>query len=729
MSFVYEFNVNNLNEIYEIDKVAKQANGSALLQCDNTVILATVVVDETKTVDEDFLPLTVQYVEKSYAAGKIPGGFIKRETKPGEFETLTARIVDRSLRPLFPKGYRYNTVINVIVLSADKNSDLQVLALNAASSALYNSSIPINKSVCGVRVAKKDGQLVINPRLSDLEKSTLDLYIAGTSDELLMIEMKVNSTLEQLEPISIDTDFVSSAVKTIHKTNEMNEDELVEAIDFASNAIKLATDTYAKAFDTNKKEELALQYIVSQENQEIVELVNSQFLGDVRNAITQMAKSERNIELKKVSLKVQECAKDKEWSLDEIIKVVEKAKKRLVREMILNEGLRADGRGCKDVRKIDIETNILPSAHSSALFTRGQTQALVVATLGNERDAQMYEVLTDKNTRTEPFMVQYNFPPFSVGEAGILSAPSRRELGHGNLAKRAIEPTLPKNCPFTVRLVSEILESNGSSSMATVCGGSLALKSADIDVSALVAGVAMGLVMEGDKYAILTDIMGLEDHDGDMDFKVAGTKDGITALQMDIKLGGIDLGLLKEALYQAKDGRVHILSLMEEASKKIVINENALPSSAIFKIDPSKVIEIIGQAGKNIKEIIEKFGVAIDLDKKSGEVKITSTSKAKVKAAQEHIVSIAKKDKEDIKFDDLYQPNGIYKGVVKRICEFGAFVELPKGGEGLIHISKLSDKRVNKVEDLLAIKQAIDVKVVTVSKDRIELAHKDYEIK
>jgi polyribonucleotide nucleotidyltransferase len=566
--------------------------------------------------------------------------------------------------------------------------------------------------------------------MSELEKSSLDLYIAGTSDELLMIEMKVNSTIESVDLSSVDAEMTNATVPTLHKTNELDEEELVEAIDFASKAIKEATDTYSQAFDTNKKEQLVLEYAVENENEELVSFVRDGFLDDIKIAVQRMAKSERNVEIQNVAKKVlaTDTATAKEWTLEDIIKTVEKVKKSVVRDMILTDGVRADGRHCKEVRQIDIETNILPSAHASTLFTRGQTQALVVATLGNERDAQMYEVLCDKTPRNETFMVHYNFPPFSVGEAGFLGAPSRRELGHGNLAKRALEPTINKNCPFTVRLVSEILESNGSSSMATVCGGSLALKAADIEISDMVAGVAMGLVMEDDKYAVLTDIMGLEDHDGDMDFKVAGTKNGITALQMDIKLGGIELSLLKEALEQAKEARLHILGLMEDAGQEIVHSE-CLPSTSIFSIDPSKVGDIIGQAGKNIKEIIEKFGVAIDLNKKDGSVKITAESKSRVKAAQDHIVSIAAKAKETLKFDKLYEADSVYKGKVMRICDFGAFIELPKGGEGLLHISKISKKRVNKVDDVLSVNDEVDVKVVSASKDRIELAHKDYEIK
>ena len=383
--------------------------------------------------------------------------------------------------------------------------------------------------------------------------------------------------------------------------------------------------------------------------------------------------------------------------------------------MVLEESVRADGRGLKEVRPISIDTNFLPNAHSSVLFTRGQTQALVVATLGGDMDAQSYELLTDKASSKERFMVHYNFPPFSVGEASSISAPGRRELGHGNLAKRALEASIINGDMRTIRLVSEILESNGSSSMATVCGGSLALVAAGIECTSLVAGVAMGLVCENDKYAVLTDIMGLEDHDGDMDFKVAGSRHGITAMQMDIKLGGLNMQILKDALNQAKEARNHILNLMEEAREKIILNESVLPSSQIFSIEPSKIIEVIGQAGKTIKEIIEKFGVAIDLNRENGEVKVSGSNKEKVEAAKEHILKITKN------LQDIYKVGDIYQGKVKKVVEFGAFVELPEGYDGLLHISKITNSRDEKASDVLSVGEMVEVEVLSLNKNKVEL--------
>ncbi|MFY9094140.1 polyribonucleotide nucleotidyltransferase, partial [Aliarcobacter butzleri] len=416
-----------------------------------------------------------------------------------------------------------------------------------------------------------------------------------------------------------------------------------------------------------------------------------------------------------------------EIEFNTIYEAVSVVKREIVRAMIVNERVRADGRGLKDVRPISIETNILPSTHSSCLFTRGETQALVIGTIAGPKDGQMYEVLTDKSTSMENFMVHYNFPGFSVGEAKPMFGVGRRELGHGNLAKKALEATIDKDYNETVRLVSEILESNGSSSMATVCGGSLALKAAGIPISDLVAGVAMGMVVENDKYAILTDIMGLEDHDGDMDFKVAGTSKGITALQMDIKLGGIELSVLKEALLQAKEGRTHILSLMKDAEKDIVPS-NALPLIEQFAIDPSKIMVVIGKAGATIKEIIEKFTVSIDLDKENGTVKVSGGNKQNILDACEHIKTISnnaslKKDaSKNIDFEKLYSEDEVVIGKVERLADFGAFILLPKGGEGLLHISKISKDRVKNVADVLSIGQELEVKVLKVKKDRIELS-------
>ena len=668
----YSIEVNNQVEIFDINKVAKQAAGAVLLRVKNTVVLATVARDDVQ-VTEDFLPLTVQYIEKAYAAGKIPGGYVKRETKPGDFETLTSRIIDRSLRPLFPKGYAYPTQIVVMVLSADPEVDLQVVGLNAASVALYLSDIPVNRPVCGVRVGYIDGNFVVNPSNSELKSSALDLYVAGTKDELLMIEMRsLAQKTSQIVPIvAIDPMMDPSLNDNIiakQEMNEFSEEKMVEAIEFAGKAILRASSAYEEAFSAHKKEDANLELKPEIENENVAIYIKEFYASDVKNAINQMAKSERASELNKIAKQIlsDEVAQKEGWSEAVIANALAKFKKKIVREQIINEGIRADGRRLDEVRPISIETNVLPNAHGSCLFTRGQTQALVVATLGTDSDAQMYDVLTEKTALIEKFMFNYNFPGFSVGEASPLKAPGRRELGHGNLAKRALAPSIDDDSPYTIRVVSEILESNGSSSMASVCGGSLALRAAGVQTQKLVAGVAMGLVFEGDRHAVLTDIMGLEDHDGDMDFKVAGTDEGITALQMDIKLGGISLEVLKEALAQARRGREHILNLMREADNKIKVNDEILPKLELFSVDPSKIVEIIGQAGKTIKEIIEKFDVAIDLDREKGEVKIAGGAKKNVDAAKDYIIQITSR-------------------------EGSKFGKKPFGGgvDGLLHISKV----------------------------------------
>ena len=702
----YSIEVNNQVEIFDLNKVAKQASGAVLLRVKNTVVLATVAREDVQ-VEEDFLPLTVQYIEKAYAAGKIPGGYVKRETKPGDFETLTARIIDRSLRPLFPKGYAYPTQIVVMVLSADPEVDLQVVSLNAASVALYLSDIPVNRPVCGVRVGYIDDKFVINPSNSELKQSAIDLYIAGTKDELLMIEMRSlpQQTTQLIPMVAIEPMIdpsLSDSMAQKQVMNEFSEDKMVEAIDFAGKAILRASSAYEEAFKEHKKEDAALELKPEIENENIAIYIDKFYKAEVKNAINQMAKSERASELGKIAKQISsdEVAQKEGWDEAVISNVLGKYKKKIVREQIINEGVRADGRGLEEVRPISIETNVLPNAHGSCLFTRGQTQALVVATLGTDSDAQMYDILTEKAPLVEKFMFNYNFPGFSVGEASPLKAPGRRELGHGNLAKRALAPSIDLASPYTIRVVSEILESNGSSSMASVCGGSLALRAAGVNTQKLVAGVAMGLIFEGDKHAVLTDIMGLEDHDGDMDFKVAGTSDGITALQMDIKLGGISLEVLKEALYQARRGREHILALMTQADKNIEINEDVLPKLELFNVDPSKIVDIIGQAGKTIKEIIEKFEVSIDLDREKGEVKIAGGAKKNVDAAKDYIISITSKensrsfgkkpfkhDKERVK--PTFNIGDEFTGSVKSVVDFGVFVELKDGVDGLLHISKI----------------------------------------
>jgi len=723
-----KYNVNielqNKIESYSFDEVARQANGSAWIKSGDSVILATVVIDETEIVKDDFLPLTVQYIEKTYAAGKIPGGFFKRETKPSDFETLTSRIIDRSLRPLFPKGFGHPTQITIMTFSADSDADLQALALKAASAALYTSDIDINTSISAIRAGKIDGELVLNPTLSQLKNSTLDLYLSGTKEDILMIEMRSIGTNEQeLQESFIIDPMIDPTLSTpnisVHKSNAISEDELIKILQLSQEALFENNEKYENSFAAFKKPTKTIECKAHTINDEMLTYVRDNHLEDIASAMNQMAKSERSTALRTlrkniIKTKVEWAEVEMEVSLKDAI---ESVKKEQVRSQILQTKLRADGRALNEVRPISISTNVLPKAHASCLFTRGQTQALVVLTMGGVKDGQMFESLTDEGIQNENFMVHYNFPGFSVGEATPVMGTKRRELGHGNLAKRALEPIIDLNGE-TIRLVSEILESNGSSSMATVCGGYMALRAADIDTSDVIAGIAMGMVSDGDNYAILSDIMGLEDHDGDMDFKVTGSKDGITAMQMDIKLGGVSLDILKEALYQAKEGRSHIIDIMLDAEKNIEFNDGVLPSTDFFHIDPSVIGDVIGQAGKVIREIIEKFEVAIDIDKKDGKVKVTGKNKSGVEGAREHIEGIAstpKTPKVEYKVGDKAE------GVVKKIVDFGAFIELPGGTDGLLHISKVSDKRVEKVSDVLSEGDKLMVEILEFKGNKISL--------
>ncbi len=717
----YDVNLELVNreESYSFGDVAAQANGAAWLKSGNTVILATVVIDETEIVKDNFLPLTVQYIEKTYAAGKIPGGFFKRETKPSDFETLTSRIVDRSLRPLFPEGFGHPTQVTIMTFSADGESDLQLLALNAASAALYTSDININTSVSAVRAAKVDGEIIINPTLSELKNSTLDLYLSGTKEDLLMIEMRsfggeaieVNEMI--IDPMIDPT--MGATVISSHRSNAMPEEELIEVFKKTQTVLFDNNLKYETAFKEFKKETKSIEFKAGALNNEMVVFVKEKHMDDIKDAIKKMAKSERSTALRQLRKRI--LIEQEHWEELELKEAIEKVKKEQVRTQVLKENIRADGRALTEIRDISIDTNVLPNAHSSCLFTRGQTQALVVLTMGGPKDAQMFESLTESSTQNENFMVHYNFPGFCVGEASPVMGTKRRELGHGNLAKRALEPIVDLDGQ-TVRLVSEILESNGSSSMATVCGGYMALKAADIDTSDIIAGIAMGMVSDGKKYAILSDIIGLEDHDGDMDFKVTGSKEGITAMQMDIKLGGISLDVLKEALFQAKEGRSHIIDIMHEAEKEIEFNDGVLPSVDFFHIDPSFIGEVIGQAGKTIREMIEKFGVAIDIDKKDGKVKITGKNKSGVAEARLHIEGIVNTPKATkIK----YEVGDKYEGTIKRIVDFGAFVELPDGTDGLLHISKIADKRVDKVSDVFSVGDKVSVEILEFKGNKISL--------
>jgi len=718
MSCEVKLSVNNRNQKFVLNKVAKQANASVWFEDGNTVMLATLTYNPDEMVEEDFVPLVVQYVEKAYAVGRIPAGFVKREQKPGDFETLTARIVDRSLRPLFPKEYGYNTVLTVMALSADEESDLQTAAMNAAAACMYLSDLPFAKMVYGVRATRIDGELVINPTLSQLEKGDFNLFVTGTKDELLMIEFAAQGQ-EEVEIIPVDDILLdgvpveNTVVK--YRINEIKEDELVEILQKVQDAIKKGASAYEEALKEFKKEPIEFEKRIEEDISEYIELIKTKYSNELRDIIKHLSKSERDYLLKQFARKIA-VALEKEDEFENILKAVKQVKREIVRGMILDEGIRADGRKLDEIRPISIETNLLPRAHGSCLFTRGQTQALAVATRGGDMDAQVYGNLTDKEEKLEKFMLHYNFPAFSVGEAERLGPPSRRELGHGNLAKRAIEPLLDPEFDETVRVVSEILESNGSSSMATVCASSLAMKAAKVPLLKMAAGIAMGLITEGDRYAILTDIMGLEDHDGDMDFKVAGTFEGITAMQMDIKLGGISLDILKEALYQARDARAYILELMENAAKEIKYNEAVLPKALSFKVEPDKIIDIIGTAGKTVKEIIAKFGVTIDLDRESGKVKIYGDDHESLNGAKDYILNvICKDDKPKI---PEFEIGTVIEGEIKKITDFGMFVELVPGVEGLLHKSKLNGRSLNDFTEGSKIK----VKVLSQSGFKIELA-------
>ena len=709
----------NKVERYAFDQVARQANGTVWLQSGNTVILATVVIDETDFVSEEFLPLTVQYIEKTYAVGKFPGGFFKRETKPSDFETLTSRIIDRSLRPLFPKGFANPLQITIMVLSADDDTDLQVLALNAASTALFVSDIDINTSVTAVRMGKIGDDIILNPTMEQLEESTLDLYVSGSKDDVLMIEMRSFGSEEvqmldipMMDPMIDPT--LSAEMVSEHHCNAVPEEEFVTLLSRAKAYLNDANTTYEARFDAYSKECMPLECLDLSVSEEMIEYLHANHLDAIKNAIGEMARTERSTALKRLRKEILHVKES--WDEKELKRAIEQVKRATVRSQILEDNRRADGRTTTEIRPIDIETNVLPSAHASALFTRGQTQALVALTIGGSKDAQMFEKLTDEGTQNETFMVHYNFPGFSVGEPSPVGPPRRRELGHGNLAKRALEPALISS-DKTLRLVSEILESNGSSSMATVCGGYMALRAGDIEMSDTIAGVAMGMVSEADRYAILSDITGLEDHDGDLDFKVTGSKEGITALQMDIKLGGIRLDVLQQALHQAKVARAHIIDSMLDAETRIELNEESLPSSDFFHIDPNFVGDIIGQAGKTIREIIEMFEVAIDIDKKQGHVKVTGKNKKGVQGAREHIEKIINNAPEKVQ----YQVGDEVEGRVKKIVDFGAFIELPGGTDGLLHISKISDERVSKVSDVLHEGDSIKVKIIEFKGNKISL--------
>ncbi len=676
----------NKTEEFALKQVAKQATSSLMYRLGKTIILASVCV-EREPVSEDFLPLVVQFLEKSYAAGKIPGGFVKREGRAQDFEILTSRLIDRTLRPLFPKDYRYPTQITLMVLSHDIENDLQVSALNAASAALFLSHIAPIKSVSACRIARIDNEFIINPSTSLLNQSSLDLFVSGTKESLNMIEMR--SLGQQL--------------------NALEEPLMLKALELAQKSLKETCTLYEEIFTPHQNELLFKESQGIIFNERLLDLLKNQYFDEIIKGIESSALSERENVFNEIARKISEA--HSEFSLEEIEWSLEKVKKTEIRRMIIKDKIRPDKRALEEVRPILIESDLLPMAHSSILFTRGQTQSLVVGVLGTDNDAQTHESLEHKAPIKERFMFHYNFPPFCVGEASSIGATSRRELGHGNLAKRALETSI-KNKEQVIRLVSEILESNGSSSMASVCAGSLALYASGVEIYDLVAGVAMGMVSEGQNHAILSDISGLEDAEGDMDFKIAGNLEGITAMQMDTKMSGIQLEVLYQALLQAKKAREHILKIMHEAKKRIVINFSHLPATEIFNVAPDKIVEIIGQGGRVIREIVEKFEVKIDLNKPSGEVKIMG-NKERVLKTKEFILNYLHSLDQEL---EQYAIDEVLEAQVKRIVDFGAFLSLPKGGEGL-----LRKQNMDRCQVVLKEGDSIRCRVISFNKGKIAL--------
>ncbi|HVM95006.1 MAG TPA: polyribonucleotide nucleotidyltransferase [Candidatus Acidoferrales bacterium] len=672
----------------EVGRMAKQADGAAVITCGETVVMVTACADRKVREGVDFFPLTCDYQERTFAAGKIPGGFFKREGRPSEKETLTSRLVDRPIRPLFPDGFLSETQVIATVWSHDRENDPDVWSVTGASAALHVSDIPFNGPIACVRMGRIGGKLVVNPLISELDKSELNLIVAGSRDGIVMVEGGSKGL-----PEDVMLDALFEAHKALQVILDL-QDDLRNALGKPKRAIpppalnpalyaqfeKDAAPRIIEAFKVSGKHERAAA--VKRAEQDAVEAASN---GDPLRAA-------------------------------ELKPMCEEVKSKVMRMAIVKEGRRVDGRGLKDIRPISSEISVLPRTHGSALFTRGETQALVAATLGTSSDEQKIDALIGEYFKR--FMLHYNFPPFSVGEVKFLRGPSRRDIGHGALAERAILAVLPNEAdfPYTLRIVSEILESNGSSSMATVCGATLSLMDAGVPIKAPVAGIAMGLIQEGKEIRILSDILGDEDHLGDMDFKVAGTADGITALQMDIKIGTVTREIMREALYQAREGRLHILGEMAKTitSPRIEMSQHA-PRITTLKIKPDKIRDVIGPGGKVIRGIIEETGVKIDVED-DGTVLVASSDGAAMKRAIEIIQGITAEA----------QVGKIYKGTVRKIVDFGAFVEILPGTDGLLHISQIGPGRVAKVSDVLKEGEEITVKVLEVDKSgKIRLSRKE----
>ncbi|MCI0454976.1 MAG: polyribonucleotide nucleotidyltransferase [Candidatus Dadabacteria bacterium] len=672
----------------ETGGIAKQAHGAVLARFEGTAVLATVVAAKEKTEGEDFLPLTVNYQEKAYAAGRIPGGYFKREGRPSEKEILTSRLIDRPIRPLIPKDFTFETQIIVTVLSADQDNDPDVLSVTAASAALLVSDVPFDGPAAAVRVGRINGEFVCNPTRGELEKSEMDIVVAGTKEAIVMVEGGANEAPEQ---------------------------DIVEALLFAHRCIQ----EFIKP-----QEDLVSGLNI--EKREVPKLVEDPFLAErlvsftkerLREAIRVSSKIERREKIQEILREtVDTLAAEFPESKNQTLRLFDALKKELVREMVIHEKRRIDGRGYTDIRAISGEVGFLPRTHGSALFTRGETQVAVMTTLGTTYDEQRIDALEGELTKR--FMLHYNFPPFCVGEIGNRLGPGRREIGHGALAEGALLSVIPpkEKFPYTVRVVSDVLESNGSSSMATVCGGSLSLMDAGVPIKAHVGGIAMGLIKEDDKYVILSDILGDEDQLGDMDFKVAGTLSGVTALQMDIKVKGITREILSTALKQAYEGRVFVIGKMNEmiSEPRAEISSYA-PRILTIQVKPEKIKDVIGPGGRVIKKIIEATGVDINIDE-SGKVNIASTSKEACDKAAEMVKEIVQE----------IEVGKVYLGTVKRILDFGAIVELFHNADGLVHISELAPTRVRKVSDIVREGDEILVKCIGVENDgKIRLSRKE----
>ena len=673
----------------EAGDLARQAGGAVVVRQGDTMVLVSATMASKPREGIDFFPLTVDYREKTYAAGKIPGGFFKREARPSDFETLNCRLIDRPLRPLFPDGFRNETQVVCFVISHDQINPADVIALTGASAALMISDIPFNTPIAGARVGRVDGNFVFNPNYEEIEQSDIQLVMAGTADGIVMVEAGAK---------------------------EASEDDMMNALAFGHERIKKLIDLQLqlKKRISKKKLEVKKEEIDSA----LVDRVNGIIRSKLEAAMQIAGKQERTDTIKQLAKGMAaEVNPEEDGDLKETLgNLFHDVEKDVVRKLILESKKRVDGRGLTDVRPISIKVGYLPRAHGSTVFTRGETQALVATTLGTKIDEQRMDTLEFKGTKT--FYLHYNFPAFCTGETKFIGGPGRREIGHGMLAERALVPVLPDkdSFPYTIRIVSDILESNGSSSMASVCGGSLSMMDAGVPIKNPVAGIAMGLIKEGDKVAILSDILGSEDHLGDMDFKVAGTKNGITALQMDIKIGGLSKELMATALEQAKEGRFHILEEMNKAldAPRAELSKYA-PRIITMRVPTDKIRDIIGPGGKVIRDIIDKTGVSIDIED-SGLVSIASSDEAAANKAIEYIENLIQE----------VEIGKIYLGKVKKIVDFGAFVEIFPGTDGLVHISQICDQRIKSVTDEIQEGDEVRVKVIDVDQQgKVKLSRKE----